>query len=87
MALAPKSAVQRSAPKQSLVERSALKPLAVERGLRDGLLLELAGQHWEGWTQEWGMGRGAPGWLLRLELTHMSHSAGAAVPSAPRPAG
>jgi hypothetical protein len=48
MALAPKSAVQRSALKQSLVERSALKPLAVERGLRDGLLRELAGQGWGG---------------------------------------
>ena len=53
MALAPKSAVQRSALerstlKQSLVQRLALKPLAVERGLRDGLLRELAGQGWGG---------------------------------------
>jgi hypothetical protein len=53
VALAPKSAMQRSALKRSLVERlmverSALKPVAVERGVRDGLLREPAGQGWGG---------------------------------------
>jgi len=90
--LAPKSGVQRSAVKRSLVERlmvkpSALKPVAVERGLRVGLLREPAGQGWGGWTQEWGMGRRAAGWLLRLELPPSRRSAGAAIPTAPRPAG
>ncbi len=73
VALPPKSAVERSVVERSEEERSALKQsvlesLAVERMLRDGLLREPAGQGWGGWTQDWGLGRGAPGWRHHLEL-------------------
>ena len=68
VALPPKSVVERSALERSEVERSAPEPLAVERVLREGLLREPAGQSWGGWTQDWGLGRGAPGWLHHLKL-------------------
>jgi hypothetical protein len=100
VALAPKSGVERPVVERFVMERFvmerlvverlalkrlAMERLAMERVLPDGLLRELAGQGWEGRTQLWG--RRAAGWLLRLELLPSHRSAGAAVPSAPRPAG
>jgi hypothetical protein len=85
VALGLKSGVERPVVEQPALQRLALKRLAVERVLPEGLLRELTGQGWEGRTQQWG--RRAAGWLLRLELLPSHRSAGAAVPSAPRPAG